>query len=269
MGIFSRLVKSIINPAAYGELVKLGLGKAMGYLILLVLLVTIPVHIYQVYGSNGMVSAVSQLIDQNIPDFSLSNGVLQVDAEMPITIAETPQNLIVIDTSGRSNQSILNDHPEGVLFTKDQMVVKQNGQVQQISLSDLQVEFNKDDLFKVLPLIKTFGIVYIILGPFVIWLIKMLQVFTLMGLVALIVSAISSAELSYTESVTVAVYAMTLPFLVQGLQKVLIPTFPYPCLLYYILFIICIILGVQGAKNRNTGLADPMQTIQPTPPPQM
>ncbi|MGE5405206.1 MAG: DUF1189 domain-containing protein [Candidatus Saccharibacteria bacterium] len=273
MGFFSRLINSILKPAAYNELVQMGLGKAMGYLILLVLLITVPVHGYQAYEMSGEFKQLAVDLAPQIPNFTLANGELQVDAKMPLILDQTEQNIIVIDTTGTTDQSILNDYPGGFLLTKTKMYVKQTGgQITETDYTQFKdMSFNKESLLKLIPLLNVFGFLLVLLGWIWVYLCKLLQVFTIMGLITLIVSAVTSAKLKYEQSVTVATYAMTMPFVVQGIQKVLIPTFEYPSLLYYGLFIIWIVLGVLGAKNKNTGFVEPVQPTYPMqpPPPQL
>ena len=54
----------------------------------------------------------------------IKDGQLKIDGKMPIVISNRNNDYYIIDTSGKTDQSVLNSYDRGVLILKDKLIQK-------------------------------------------------------------------------------------------------------------------------------------------------
>ncbi|MEW6173329.1 MAG: DUF1189 domain-containing protein [Bacillota bacterium] len=251
MGFFGRAKASVADFGAYRQFAQEPFDKAFGYLVLMVLLLGTVYLVYTVIQLNSGINEMVGGFSRSCPDFVLENGELTVYADMPITVnGDKEDGVIVIDTTGRTDRSVLDKYEQGVFVSRTQVVNKKNRiETQEMNFSELKgFRITKSNVEQWLPKLKYFSVLIVLFGLIYMVIAKLLGAVVL-GLVCLLFSAIQGTGLNYGNGIRISVYALTVPTIFQTLQKMVSPGFPHPGLVYYILTLIYLWFSVRANKN--------------------
>lgn len=248
-GFFKDMNDSAVNFSAYRNFAGHPWRRVIGYLVLLVLLLGTPVLLSFVYDFNREVDRLAEKFSREAPDFLLKNGELQVFGEMPLILEDErggSRNIIVVDTSGETDESILQDYENGVFVSKTKIVQKNSLETQIFYFSNFKdLTVTKEDVLEWLPSLKLTA-VFIVLFGFIYFFLAKLCTAAVSGLLCLLFSRLQQRCLTYGQGVKISVYALTIPTLLQALQAVILPGFFAFGLLYYIVLTIYLWFGVQS-----------------------
>lgn len=249
-GFFKDMNDSAVNFSAYRNFAVHPWSRVIGYLVLLVLLLGTPVLLSFVSDFNREVDRVAEKFSRAVPDFLLKNGELQVFGEMPLVFEDESggrKSVIVVDTSGKTDESILRDYETGIFISKTKVVQKRNSLETQIfyfsNFQDLTV--TKKDVLEWLPYLKLTAVFIVIFGLIYFFLAKLCTA-ALSGVLCLLFSRIQQRRLTYEQGVKISVYALTIPTLLQALQAVILPNLFAVGFLYYVVLLIYLWFGVQS-----------------------
>lgn len=248
LDFFRKFWWSITKPASYRGFLGQSTGRAMRYLALLVLLVSIPAIVYINEGMTGGVHQWKVLIDQWCPDFKLSNGHLKVYSQMPIISDNGDGTITIIDTGGKSYQSILAEYPTAsFIFTRDQIFQLRSGQPRVVDFKSVKfITLTKDNLVYMLSHFRWLNLFVVILGFPIFYLLKIVE--ALAGaLVAMLIGFIIRSPLDYGQAFKISVYALTLPYIIECLQWAVWQDFSY--LLFCAVYLIYLVIGVRWATR--------------------
>jgi len=234
INIFSRFFYSITSFAKYRLFLRQGAGKAVVYLLLLSILLSLAVYIPAGIQYGRIVDDLIANFDTMIPDFTLASGKLRVSGEMPIVVDEGAYP-IVIDTSPDAEDRILPQYDIVMLITGEKIIQKNYANKQVTNLNAFQgLELNRDDIVQALPLMKPIGIFIFVLfaigfvcGKFISALI--------ISLIGLTINSALKTNLSYRNIFKISVYSMTTPLLVCTIPSIVPVTIPFLWILFYIL----------------------------------
>ena len=159
MKFLKKVGYSITKIEKYGEMATEGLGKAIAYLAILVLIMTIILCGCTFVKINEQVQKVVNYIDTEIPEFSYKDNALTMEGEQPLKIEnpETGFNKIIIDTKTENEEDInkykeeIKNSESGLLIAKDNITIMEGTQEVKYSYSDIvnvleKKEFNKAEL---------------------------------------------------------------------------------------------------------------------------
>lgn len=222
----------------------------MRYLAVLVLVVTLPTLLYIYADISGGVEKLAKQVNQSWPDFRLAQGHLQVYSESPLIIDNGDGSLTIIDTTGKSYREIFGQYPQAnCIITRDQIFQRQQLQVRIIDFKMLKYfTFTKKNLITLMSYFQWFGVITVILGFPFLYLFKILEALAF-ALVAMLLGLITRTRLNYQQAFNISVYALTVPFIVQGLQKAFWPNFAYPNIIFYAVLLLYVVIGVSGAAR--------------------
>jgi hypothetical protein len=234
INIFSRFFYSITSFARYRLFLRQSVGKAVLYLLLLSVLLSLAVYIPAGLQYDRFIDDLIANYDIVIPDFSFADGKLQVSGKMPIIVDEGTYP-IVIDTSPDAEDRILPQYDTVMLITGDKIIQKNYANKQVTYLSVFQgLELARDDIGEALPLMKPVGIFIFILiaigfvcGKFISALI--------ISLIGLTINSALKTSLSYRNIFKISIYSMTLPLLVCTIPSVTSLTIPFLWILFYVI----------------------------------
>ncbi len=83
----------------------------------------------------------------DFPEITISGGVAEVSGPQPRILIDDPQVLVVLDTTGQYTEIDRRRYASGFLLTRTTLVVlNQQGQYQEIALSDLQTMLDTDPI---------------------------------------------------------------------------------------------------------------------------
>ncbi len=225
MKITEQFTTSIYGFESYGSLARMKGGKSFLYLFLIFLVMYLVFSINVTKTANEIASLISESdIFDKLPDFSIKNGELTVDAPMPF-VQEADSLKIIIDTTKTADELLEQYEVEnGFIITKDEFTTVRPGQLKTFQFSFLEEDIDKSDLLRILSRIK--DIIKVFLWIFLVfWIIfafagKLFGVLVL-TLIALIASSVYNLRLTFQESWNVAIYASTVPVLFSCIHSLL------------------------------------------------
>lgn len=228
-GFFKKIWYSIYKIEKYSELSAEGLGKAIKYLGLLVIILSIVTSAGTTYRTSKEIKEISQYINENAPEFTYSDNKLTVDSQEPIIDDNSNFGKIIIDTDTEDEQKIneyinsIKEEENSVIILKDKLMLKEAGikgitnynykeLFEEVGITD----FNKEDLVKYLtsssmmPLYLNLFIVLFIYA-FTIHFINTLFYILTISIVGYLATMILRLKIRYVAIFNMAVYAITLP----------------------------------------------------------
>lgn len=248
INIFTRFYYSITSFAKYRMFLRQSTGNAVVYLLLLSILLALAVFIPAGIQYNKITEDIITNFDTVIPDFSLSNGRLQIRGEMPIIIDDGAYP-IVIDTAPDAEDRILDGYDIVMLITSDKIIQKNYVDKTVTSLSAFQgMELTRDNIAQTLPIMKPMGIIIFVLlgigfvfGKFISALI--------ISLVGLIINSAMKTNLSFRSIFKISIYSMTLPLLLCTVPGLLSIRIPFLWLIFYVIASVFVYGAINSIKN--------------------
>lgn len=256
MDFFRRIRDSFLDFDTYREISGQKGGRTFRYFILLFTLVFLIGSIRLAVEFNIGMSGIISSVKNEVPEFRLANGELTVEGEQPIVIDGDNRTALIVDTTGKTDESVLDNYAEGVFISKDKLVNKQNLQRKEIKFADLKnFTFDKQQLVSYLPMLKWFMVV---LGAlfYVIKLVWVLVTTVFLALIGLAINSGMKGKLEFGNLWNIAVYAFTLPWLLEMVKNLVYPTIP---IFWPVKWGIAIYILYKGIQAANT----PIDTAEP------
>jgi hypothetical protein len=256
MGFFSKLINSITNPKYYKDFLKESTGKAVVYLLLLCLIFGGISAIRNVYDWNKGIITVVNEFNEKVPNFTLENGELNVEGEMPIIFEEKQESVFIVDTSGKTDETVLDKYNSGVFVSKTKFVQKKSSmQKTETSFDGLKtLTFTKAKVEKWIGYAKFVNVVIILFGPMFFFGFKFIAAF-IVSLIGLIINAFCKAKVTFGEIYKLSIYALTFSIILKVFFAVIGVHVPQFWILYYGIPLIYLGLGLNLiSKDQNQDL---------------
>jgi hypothetical protein len=247
MPFFKKFYNSVVNINMYPKMVKEGTGKAFLYLFLFTLIFGTISGLMTGYNVNQAVGHFSETVKNELPEFTLENGTLDVQGDMPMILDETEKSVFAIDTSGELDESFLESYETGVLVLKHRAINKQNPlQVQEYQFGNFNITLTKSDVVNWLPYLNWAGVIAGIF-IFVFFFIGKMASALFVALIGLIASAVYKAKMSFGQLYSTSIYALTVPILLDLVFKGFHTSLPF--YVYYIIAIVYVVVAVEKMKK--------------------
>lgn len=256
MNIFKQCMKSLYSPYDIAKFRFQGIGKTILYVFFISFLSIIPISIFTAQTAKDAVSIFSSVIEQDLPAFTIENGMLHSDAPDAITIEK--ENLtIIFDSTGSITEGSLKNKDNTVAILKDEFLIVAGGQIQgtpysmfsPLSITEKDVSTFVSQMDSALPIILFLVILFIfIIGSGM----KFIEV-SVLALFGLVLKNIASHQLQYRHLWRIAAYAVTLPTIFFTLMAALKTTVPASFLLNWFVSITILFLTlkeIQAANHR-------------------
>ena len=244
MGFFPKIFHSVAGFGKYRYFIRQRPGKAVVYLILLSLVMGVFSLIPPTKEFNKAVNEFIVNFDKLVPNFTFENGKLSVEGDMPIKLGEG-SSTVIIDTSGQTDESILDNYDNAVLITSDRMIQKTYANKQVTNFSLMQsLKFNRDDVKGALPILKAFSVFIIIFGTIFFVCGKFISAL-IVSLIGLIINAARRTRLPFRDVFKISVYSLTLPLFIGTLINLTGVNVPFLSLIFYLIAVVY----VWGAFN--------------------
>lgn len=252
MNIFKEMGLSVYSFGSYKQFLQNKKGKVFGFGVMLMVIyfavtMLIP-SLVAVFSSRG---AVHDVIE-NIPDFKLKNGTLWVDDVIEIDESGT---YIYIDTDPEyffydadEMAYFLNEYTNAILIDSEKIIAKSNGQVQGLYFSDLDMDFDKDDLIGLLPVFY----IWFVIGMFFVYIwVTALFFFGVLfvALLGMIVASSLKYQLTFGQLYLLAVYSRTLPLIIKAVVHFLPFNIPYFWVINFGLSVLILFLAIRKMKE--------------------
>lgn len=129
---FKKVWYSITKIEKYSDMASDGIGKAIGYLVKLVVVFSIVLCLGMMYKTYNVIQEGVRYLENEFPEFSYQDGILTVDSEKEIIISEDDSFVgrTIIDTNVEDEQTInkyintISESGEGLVILKDKVLIK-------------------------------------------------------------------------------------------------------------------------------------------------
>lgn len=215
MNFFYQVKESVIDFKFYPKIKDNKFAKTFLYMLLLLFIVYSVITARNFLLVKNVMEQASYELNASMPNFELKDGKFSFEGEMPYYIANSGNEVFVIDTTNTVDESIIKNTITGILVTEDRIFVKNNLQQQTFEFSDLQsTEFNKQDLIEFLPRISWLALASMLLW-FLFVVIGHMLFALLIVLIGFIISSAYNVDLKFKHLFNFSVYALTLPMLID------------------------------------------------------
>ncbi len=167
--------------------------------------------------SRGIEEIQTKIMNE-LPDFMFAEGVLKVNGLMPVILYKDLESIVILDTSGNTDESILAPYHSGMLILADRMINKRD----QARSEEIQytlfsgVSFSKESIVSWIPYFKWIHLpiaLITFLYSFLAYLINALWV-TLIGF---LLNLFIKTKITFAEMYKMGVYTLTLPLILDTL----------------------------------------------------
>jgi hypothetical protein len=252
IGFFSELIGSITNFETYRYFLKRTLGGAFLYLLLLSLIFGTASSIRSMYDFNFAITQVIGHFQTDVPEFTLENGELNIDGEMPMIFEEQNDDVLIIDTRENADETALDKYGSGMLITKYEFIQKHvGGGLERQSFSTIPgLRLSKESITGFLPKLRFINIFIVVFGVIFHFIGKVISALWL-GIAGMVICASLKVKLDFSNQYKLGIYALTVPIILKALLKILRITIPYFWVLYYGIAIFYLWKGISAIKNND------------------
>ena len=248
INFFKKVWYSIIKFEQYPAMATEGFQRAIKYLVTLTIIVTIFAMIGSILQMNKIVDSLAQYIEQNIPDFTVSDGKVSMDIEQPIIIENVEYDGIdkiivnpLAETDEQKEQFEKDETIVGttIFFFKDKIILKskiddEQTARQEYTYSDFVASytgenistFNKAELVeyitsqKMISFYARYGLsmfIYLLLLNIIYALLDSLEI----AILGWITTSLARIKIKFVAIYNMAVYALTLPMILNILYMII------------------------------------------------
>ena len=253
MNIFKEMTLSIYSYKSYKEFLKNKKSKVFGFGVMLMIiyfLITMGVPVIRFFGGES----ISAKIERTVPDFELSYGELWVD---DVILYDYRDTYVEIDTDLRSNlrdayemRDFLDNYTQVIMMDSEKMIVKSNGQVQQVYFSDIDFECTRKDLLKLVPYAYLFMAIFLVIA--FLWMSAWFFAGVLVvALISMIVASCMNMKISFGKLYLLGIYSRTLPLLIKALVSFLPFGIPFFFVINFGLSVLIVGLALQKIKQQS------------------
>lgn len=228
-----KVTDSITKPETYGYYLKETVGKAILYLLFITLIFGSLNLVRPIIDFNTGIKQLTRSFNMNMPDFTLKNGELKVEGNMPI-ISGDNNYIFIVDTNGSTGENALDKYNAGVLILKNKIIQKQNSfQKNEYNFRDFAgLTLNKSDIQGYIPLLKVINVFIVLFGYIGFFAGKLISALIL-TLIGLIINISMKAGKDFGALYKLSIYSLTLPIIIKVLLNVINYQIPYFFIIYY------------------------------------
>jgi len=242
--------ESVIDFGFYREIKDNKFGKSFTYLLILFLIVYFIGGTKTFVVTKAVMEELAIHFSSDVPDFKLEKGEFSFEGKMPHYISGSTNEVFVIDTTGQTDEKVLEDVQTGMLITKDKLYMKQNaGELRILNLREFgDVKVTKADIAEFLPKISWIILIVLVFGFIFVLGWKLLNA-VLLAFLGLAINSAMNAKLKYNNMLNISIYALTLPFLLKlavDLSGYYVPGFR---LIYWGISALYVAMAVKSIKD--------------------
>lgn len=233
VGFFKRVKMSITNFDSYQKFATEKTGTAIKYFFQIVIIFSILASIAIIYSFSNVLNNGVEYIKNDMPDFSFEDNILTLESEEPIELeGKEVSSLLIMDTNidtddAQSYLDKMNNYDNSILFLKDRLIVKPNATSGYITYDYKSItettsieNFTKQDLVNYLEdsgLMKIYVSIYLMILFYLLITYVLVTLFdvAILSMLAYLTSKLYSVNISYKGCFNIAIYALTLPILLN------------------------------------------------------
>ena len=255
-GFFKKVWYSIDKIEKYSELSAEGFGKAIKYLSILIVILSIISSIIIVYKTNLEIKDIAQYINEDLPELTYNDGTLQVDSEEVIIDDNSSYGKVIIDTKTDSEEQInqyinqVSYEENAIIILRNKLILKEAGIQGTTDYNYKELfgemgitEFNKQQLVDYLTssnmmslYLNLFLVLFIYV--FIIYFINTLFYVIIISIVGYVATLSLKLKIRYVAVFNMAVYAITLPTILNMLYVIINAFFSYTISYFDIMYVL-------------------------------
>jgi hypothetical protein len=229
MNIFKQFYKSVYSPKDIALFRFQGIGKTILFVFFLTLISILPSVFYLSTALTTGIDTAKTIIKDELPDFSINNGQLSAETNVPLTIDRNNFS-IILDPTGTVSATDVQDEGNAFALLKDEFVLASAGNYNSYPYSMVEgLEITKVNLLKFIDTIDGSKGIIIPLVSMVIFLLSSAASFievSVLALIGLALKDLFGRKLTYRQLWRMAAYSETLPtifFTVMAAVKTPVP----------------------------------------------
>ncbi|XJZ26242.1 DUF1189 domain-containing protein [Bacillota bacterium Lsc_1132] len=230
MNIFKQFYKSIYSPKDIALFRFQGIGKTILYIFLLTLISILPSVYFLSSAINSGIDSARTVLKDQLPDFTIQNGQLAAETNVPITVNQD-HFTIILDPTGVITSNKLSDTDHSFALLKNEFVLVAGGQTETYAYSMVQgMKLTKQDLQNFLDTLNGMKLVITPLVSLFIYFFSAASNFieiSILALFGLALKNLAGRRLNYRQLWRMAAYSETLPtlfFTIMGALKTAVPS---------------------------------------------
>ena len=242
---------SFFDFAAYKEFLVQGLRKSILYIFLVTLIFSTLSNLNTIDKFNSEISNIQSTFIHSAPNFELKNGAFSIDSDEPIYYKHDGEQLVV-DTSGKTDKSILDYYNDCIYINSDELIIRQNyNTLQTLKFSNFtELNLTNETILDTMSILKiVFPLILLFFNPLLAFLLNLISGFLILGPLCLSISSMIGVKLNYSKACTLSFYAMTLPLLLESLLDISGIAFPEFFGIFYVISLIYCGLAIKKIKN--------------------
>ena len=237
MKFFKRLWYSISKIEKYPDMAAEGFKRALGYLVKIVMILTLVISAGMIYQTNTLVQKGINYLNNEFPEFTYKDGVLSVASENELKINQEkfPIGEVIVDTNTDDEQKVnqyineVTENGEGIVVLKDKLIVKNSSVVGTINYSYKDTfeqmgitEFTKQDVINYANgsgMLKLYTSLFltIFVYSFIMYFLTTISNVVLLSIFGFITTLIAKIRMRYVAIFNMSVYAITLSVILNML----------------------------------------------------
>lgn len=237
INFFKRLWYSISKIEKYPDMAAEGFKRALGYLVKIVMLLTLVISAGMIYQTNILVQKGVNYLNNEFPEFTYKDGILSVasETELKINQEKLPIGKVIVDTNTDDEQKInqyineVTENGEGVVLLKDKLIIKNSSVIGTINYSYKDTfeqmginEFNKQDVINYANssgMLKLYASLFltIFVYSFIMYFLTTISNVVLLSIFGFITTLIAKIRMRYVAIFNMSVYAITLSVILNML----------------------------------------------------
>ena len=238
-GFFKKVWYSIDKIEKYSELSAEGFRRAIKYLGILLIIISIISSLVSIYKTSEEIKDIAQYINEKSPELTYSDGTLQVDSEEVIIDDSSNFGKVIIDTKTESEEQInqyinqASDEGNTTIILKNKLILKEIGiqGTTEYNYKELFgqmgiTEFNKQQIVDYLTssnMMSIYSNLFLVLCmyAFVIYFINTIFYILIIAIVGYISTMILKLKIRFVAVFNMAVYAITLPTILNMIYLII------------------------------------------------
>lgn len=255
-GFFKKVWYSIDKIEKYSELSAEGFGRTIKYLCILMIILSIISSVVTVYKTSLEIKDIAQYINENSPEFTYSDGTLQVDSEEVVTDNSSNYGKVIIDTKTDSEEQInqyinqVSDEENAIIILKNKLILKEVGieGTTDYNYKDLFeemgiTEFNKQQLVDYLTSSNMMSLylnllLVLFIYTFIIYSINTLCYIAIIAVVGYVATLILKLKIRFVAVFNMAIYAVTLPTILNMIYLIINAFYTYTISYFEIMYVL-------------------------------
>jgi hypothetical protein len=248
MNIFKQFYKSTYSPMDIASFRFQGIGKTILYVFFLTLLSILPSIFYLSTLLTSGVESTRAVINDDIPSFTIENGTLSAETDVPITMDKGDFSIIV-DPTGVITTEDVADEDNAIALLKNEIAVSGGGRIDTYSYSMLEgLTLTKADFIDLIDTIDGMkGIIIPVISIFIFLFssaVSFIEV-SILALFGIALKNLARRTISYRHLWRMAAYSVTLPTVFFTIMAAINTTVPYSFMINWFVEMVILYLAIR------------------------